>query len=126
MPFELLPTSILEIYYHAMNLISSMKSKLPRNPATASLYYPNTSEIQSTLAGLTDMLYGAFRDLRRSPVGGKMWALAENLMDEVVDMLEDLNDAIDKIVEAEKEVKRQVDEVAGIVSRSRSRCDLEQ
>ena len=72
------------------------------------------------------MLYGAFRDLRRSPVGGKMWALAENLMDEVVDMLEDLNDAIDKIVEAEKEVKRQVDEVAGIVSRSRSRCDLEQ
>ena len=125
MPFEPLPTSILETYYHAMNLISSMKSKLPRNPATASLYYRNISEIQSTLAGLTDMLNGAFRDLRRSPVDGKMWALAENLMDEVVDMLEDLNDAIDKVVEAEKEVKRQVDDVAGIVSRWRSRCDLE-
>jgi len=71
------------------------------------------------------MLNSAFRDLRRSPVGGKMWALAENLMDEVVDMLEDLNDAIDKVLEAEKEVKRQVDEVAGIASRWRSRCDLE-
>ena len=124
MPFELLPTSVLETYSHALNLISSMKSKLPKNPATASLYYRHISEIQSTLAGLTDMLHGAFRDLRRSPVDGKMWVLAEGLMDEVVDMLEDLNGAIDEVVEAEKEVKRQVDEVSGIVSRWRSRCDL--
>ncbi|CUS12775.1 unnamed protein product [Tuber aestivum] len=115
MPFELLTTSVLETYVNAMNLISSMRTKIPNNPATASLYYRHITEIQSALSGLTDMLHGAFTDLKRSPVGGKMWELAKGLMDEVVDMLEDLDRAIDVVVEAEKEVKRQVDEVTGIV-----------